>query len=220
MDRPIINIKKRNPELFSKAFEFTEKRSSQESEIGNYRKRFQYNPNKINQDILCGILGEVAFYIWASEDKKYYNMPPPDFTIYDNLHKSWTPDFTFTENNIELKIHIKSQDVKQANRFGECMVLQKSNQNGKGGHDVGIYNCGNNDFLVHCIILDKNIGIVKINEIINVKTVLSNNLLQKPVLTRLEKIKEVIYIETNPNSTLRSIRGSGLSTGLEILPEN
>lgn len=85
-----------------------------------YAYRGQGNILKVKTDITVGKLGEIAAYNFLSP--KYPNLSGPDFQIYQKKDKSWSPDLLDPVANI--KVGVKSQDIKSSNAYGMSWVFQ------------------------------------------------------------------------------------------------
>ncbi len=87
-----------------------------------YASRGQKNNDKRTQDQLCGKLAEIAVFSYFKA--KGIETTPPDFNIYTKAKKSWDHDI----KNQELNLHIKSQNVEQAKKYGTSFVFEKSDK--------------------------------------------------------------------------------------------
>jgi len=95
------------------------------SSLDYYKTRGQENADKIKQDIYNGRLAELAVY------KHYHGLEGcqigmPDFNVYDGSNKSYEADLFFTFNEKKYNLHVKSQHIDQANRFGSSWSFQKN----------------------------------------------------------------------------------------------
>lgn len=87
--------------------------------IDCYRKRKQYNIDKIKQDIFLGKLAEWGvFFIYLS--RGCTNILPPDMKVYSRNKKSFDGDLKWGLYNL----HIKSQTFESADRYGDSWIFQ------------------------------------------------------------------------------------------------
>jgi len=84
-----------------------------------YKKRKQFNYDKIKQDIFIGKLAEWGvFFIYLQRGR--HNIIPPDMNVYSKKKKSFDPDMRWGLFNI----HIKSQTYESASRYGDSWIFQ------------------------------------------------------------------------------------------------
>lgn len=145
----------------------------------NYiRNRNQTNVDKMITDHYYGKLGELAVWHYFSKTKNI-EMSPPDFKITSK--KSFDADLNLSEYNI----HVKSQHIGQANRFGISWMLQKTDKLVSSPKDV--------DLFAFCIV-DENDN-VEILKLVYAKDIKYG----EPKLDKLKNNKTVIYYEDNEN---------------------
>lgn len=106
-------------DIVDRAIEFSE--ASVSSNANKYARRNQNDIEKIKQDIKIGRIGEEIVYLSLKD--KFSDISKPDYTIYDAKDKSWDPDLK--TNNI--KIAVKSQDIRSDLQFGTSWVFQFNN---------------------------------------------------------------------------------------------
>lgn len=84
-----------------------------------YKKRNQFNYEKIKQDIFVGKLAEWGVFFTYLKRRRY-NINPPDMQIYSRQKKSFDPDLRWGLYNL----HIKSQTCESADRYGDSWIFQ------------------------------------------------------------------------------------------------
>jgi hypothetical protein len=100
-----------------------------------WQRRFPVNPEKMHRDTVLSKLGEIgaAHYLrslgfWAAE---------PDFEIYGKKEKSYAADILLPGST---GIHVKTQDVAQARRYGTSWVFMKRDPaTYEKSHDVVLF---------------------------------------------------------------------------------
>lgn len=80
----------------------------------------QHNVDKIKNDIIIGKLGEIAAYKYITSKGRVCTYP--DFNVYQAYEKTYEADLFSNDN----KIHVKTQDIDSANRFGTSWMFQKN----------------------------------------------------------------------------------------------
>lgn len=97
-----------------------------ETNVNQYARRNQGNRAKIINDIMVGKVAEFAVY-------QYYksmglDCTQPDTTVYEAKKKSFDADLIVSEN-LDLKhIHVKSQLLSSAKRYGASWMFQKTDK--------------------------------------------------------------------------------------------
>jgi hypothetical protein len=91
-------------------------------DTGFYATRNQFNNEKRIQDQIIGKIAEIVVFSYFKE--KGIETTPPDFNIYKKSKKSWDHDI----KNQELNLHIKSQSVEQAKKYGTSFVFEKTDK--------------------------------------------------------------------------------------------
>lgn len=99
--------------------------------VDEYAKRGQSNRDKIINDIYIGKLGEAAM---AKYLKSHGTVLGPDYTIYGKRKKSFDADLHYNEQ----KLHIKTQSLFSAEKYGISWILEKRDPllNGKNQEDL------------------------------------------------------------------------------------
>jgi hypothetical protein len=162
----------------SKATKFAE--DQMETSKSLYKYRGEQNESKIKQDIIIGKLGEIAVYQYLKE--KEYEANRPDFTIYNRVNKSFAADI----NCGSYDIHVKSQGVESARRYGNSWLLQRSDKLIKSPHK--------DEFLAFTNV-DLDSMSVNILGIIRAKDIIDYNLLDECRVPRYRHTKVALYWE-------------------------
>ena len=102
----------------SKIRKFAEDRVAGSKDL--YANRGESRVDKMIDDIVCGTMGEYAVYKLL----RAASLPctKPDLTIYETKKKSFSADLF----SGELNIHVKSQTVFSAERYGYSWLCQRS----------------------------------------------------------------------------------------------
>lgn len=87
-----------------------------------YEYRGEMCENKMWQDIVIGVMGEFAVYQYLKSQNVITSKP--DLNIYPGRRKSFDADLF----NAEIDVHVKSQGVKSAERYGNSWLLQRSDK--------------------------------------------------------------------------------------------
>lgn len=168
-------------EEINKCKEFSEK-----IDTSFYAKRNQFNNEKRKKDQLIGKLGEILSYNYLKN--KISDISYPDFNIYEKKNKSWDFDMKSSSHNI----HVKSQDIEQAKRYGESWIFQAGDK--QKGYDKEIFDrLSKNQFVSFCIIdIKNNCGTIK--SIVNVDFIHENSFFKLPKLEWLQQMnKKAVY---------------------------
>lgn len=86
-----------------------------------YKRRGQNDPSKIKQDIYYGKLAEYAVYAMYLEMGQ--ECTKPDIGVYKRRNKSYNADMIVNDT---FNLHVKSQLIKQSERFGLSWMFQKN----------------------------------------------------------------------------------------------
>lgn len=86
--------------------------------MSQYRRRNQSNPERIVAQIIDGKLGELFAYHYLK--KQGFESTMPDFEIYTARQKSFDADLY----SHKTAIHVKSQNITSAKRYGSSWVFQ------------------------------------------------------------------------------------------------
>jgi len=89
------------------------------SSLDEYARRKQINEHKIKNDIMLGKLAEFGVYFIYLERGRN-NITTPDINVYNHTEKSFSPDLKWGLFNL----HVKSQTLESANRYGNSWVFQ------------------------------------------------------------------------------------------------
>lgn len=172
-----MNMKKFSfsPEDVAKCTEFSEA-----VDTSLYAKRNQWDVAKRKADSKIGKLGEVAVYNILKE--KYPSITSPDFKIYKPREKSW--DFDLKDPSFNL--HIKTQEVMQAAKYGESWIFQNEDKHiFKDYSDKDYIAFVGMDWVQKC-------GTIK--QILPVSLLHEMKLFKKPILAKLYS-KSAVYFE-------------------------
>ena len=89
------------------------------SNLDCYKKRKQFNQDKIKNDILIGKIAEWGvFFVYLN--RGIANIGFPDMQIYPTEDKSFDCDLSCGS----YKLHIKSQTYQSAHRYGDSWIFQ------------------------------------------------------------------------------------------------
>lgn len=113
----VINL---NQQERMKCLTFAEK--CVDSNIDAYHKRGQKNREKIINDIYQGKTCELALSLYLT--KIGFPQHEPDFEIYEKSKKSFSADLSVGD----FKIHVKSQNAEQAEKYGMSWVFEKKDK--------------------------------------------------------------------------------------------
>jgi len=119
-------------DIFDKCVKFG--LDSAPSSTDKYARRNQSDPIKIAKDIRNGKIAEEMVYAKVVTD--YPKLSKPDFNIYSKKDKSWDPDLK--DQDSDMRIAVKSQEIESAIHYGESWVFQFGN-GGKYDCDTGIF---------------------------------------------------------------------------------
>lgn len=159
---------------------------SASSSTNYYKQRNQFDPKLIEAQIFQGKLGEFATYNYLKD--KLINLTQPDIKIYSSKNKSFDVDL----QSDEYKIHVKTQTVEQAKRFGGSFIFQYNGIEKSGHNDDEVFSpIGNN--LVSFVFLDLNNHIAKIAGITNLNYLHKYNLFKLPIKKELQNNKRAVY---------------------------
>jgi hypothetical protein len=98
-----------------------------QSLVEKYSKRGQCNPTKIRQDMRNGLIGEVGAWVFLEKEYGRGSATQPYLLKLDG--SNMRDDFYHNSDiivNDRLNIHVKTQESKQAERFGSAWVFQRS----------------------------------------------------------------------------------------------
>ena len=86
--------------------------------MSQYRRRNQSNPERIVAQIIDGKMGE--WFAYHHLKRQGFEPTVPDFEIYTARHKSFDADLYSNKT----AIHVKSQNIGSAKRYGSSWVFQ------------------------------------------------------------------------------------------------
>ena len=139
------------------------------SSFPEYKKRNQYNKDKIINDIYIGKSAEFLVYNFLISKQK--QLAPPDLTIYKKHKKSYDADLRLKDVNI----HVKSHKVN--GNFPISWVFQKN--------DPLLLQRKDNDYLA-LVVMDKGVNNMYLKKIKDV-------VFKEPVKESLRKTKLCVY---------------------------
>lgn len=142
-----------------------------------YARRNQFDRSKIINDIIIGKLGEIAVYHYLCK-KRNIECEYPDFEIYSKEYKSFDSDIRCEKYNI----HVKSQNISSAEKFGDSWQFQKK--------DKLTFDPEPNDLI--CLTTVCN-NIVEIKKIVYAKDIVDKY--KEPVLEKLRTTKTTLYLK-------------------------
>ena len=146
-------------------------------------RRNQYNLEKMMMDNIVGKIGEwaVCFQCW----KEGYNCSEPDMEIYTSSGKSFDADLILEGQDM----HVKSQSVESAERYGTSWTFQKGGR-GYGHTDPIISEGGGYGIFTVVDIRNKCVDIYG-----PLTTEEVRDKLRDPKLERLKATKTCLYLE-------------------------
>lgn len=152
--------------------------------VNRYKFRNQRNVKKIEKQIFTGKLAEVAVDTYF----RFMGYEPnePDFTIYKNKKKSWDCDLKIEG----VSIHIKSQDVSSAKKYGTSWMFQFSSSRGSG-EDFDEVLEDPDGIVVFCLVDGNKVSF----EFIGRTSKCIPALLKEPRVHQLRNYKRVVYLE-------------------------
>jgi hypothetical protein len=159
--KTITDYQEKQCDLFSKFSVF--------SSLEEYKKRNQFDKEKIINDIYNGKVAEFMVYNFLILKQKKVNSP--DLNIYENYNKSYDADLSLQGANI----HIKSHNVNS--NFPVSWVFQKK--------DSLITKIKDDDFLA-LVVMNKEINYMYLKKI-------SEVIFKEPVKESLKETKLCIY---------------------------
>lgn len=115
-----MTIIKYGKRLLNKCEKFATKRITGSAHL--YKYRGESRQDKMIDDIKIGCLGEWAVYKHLQQ--LGYDPSEPDMKIYEKRRKSFDADIYCDE----IEVHVKSQGVKSAKRYGNSWLVQRSDK--------------------------------------------------------------------------------------------
>ena len=188
------------PEEMKRAEDFAIKKSVTTEKI--YRARRQSNSAAIIAQSVIGHMGEIATYKFLTESG--FSCSEPNDEIYTKGKNFIRPDF----NCEQYHIHVKSQSVQSANKYGTSWTFQKSSTRGRFRHQDPIltpWKVKDHDMLA-CCICDPKTATVSILACLQIYLIHQNNLFEDPVLNKLKGLKKVIYFDDQNKRNLMLIK--------------
>ena len=159
-----------------KCRKFAEDRIGLSEEL--YRKRGEANVDKMLDDITIGAMAEWAVYKHLKE--KGVECSKPDFEIYDAKKKAFSADLITTNH----AVHVKSQSLLSANKYGSSWLFQKT--------DKLLSKPSDQDVMVFCIVDGEE---VEIKALVSVVDVVDNDLTSEPKVWKYRFTKHAIYLD-------------------------
>lgn len=156
-------------------------------DTGFYATRNQSNNEKRIKDQIVGKLGELATFIYFKD--KAVELTQPDFKLYSKAEKSW--DFDLKGDGINL--HVKSQAIEQAKRYGESWIFQNQ--------DKHIFRDVSDKDYVCFVTVDLDRQSAEIKSIVKLEDLHKQDLFKKPKLAHLTS-KSAVYF-TDLKNTLK-----------------
>jgi hypothetical protein len=160
--------------------------ASVQSSIDKYKRRNQFNVEKIIKDIKVGKLGEECVYDLVS--KTYPTLSKPDYNIYDKKDKSWLPDLKTNE----FFLAVKTQNIDSAIAYGESWVFQY-NFGKNYDCDKGIFKSEDDNHYVAFVAMNVPKRFANIRAIVKVSWLHKNKLFKEMKKENLRGNKLAIY---------------------------
>lgn len=123
-----------------------------------YKDRNQNNTNTQKSQNSCGKIFEIAVCKWLQS--RGQEVSQPDFSLYAVKDKSYAPDLIWDGQ----PLHIKSQPIESAGKFGESYTFQFADKSGKqnnGDYDKQIFDNPNSQDRIIMGLVDGNIAIIR-----------------------------------------------------------
>jgi hypothetical protein len=139
------------------------------SSLSEYKKRNQFDKDKIVNDIYNGKKAEFMVYNFLVSKNK--QTTSPDLNIYEKHNKSYSPDLLLKNANIHVKSHVVNSN------YPVSWVFQKK--------DPLIFDLKNNNFLALVVINEEN-NYMYLKKITEVK-------FEPPFKKSLEQTKVCVY---------------------------
>lgn len=139
----------------------------------------QFNKDRRREQHMSSKLAEFAVYQFFQS--KNIHVTEPDLSIKSRGNKSWDPDIEI--NNQKIPIHVKSREVKMAEKYGLSWIGEKT--------DKKLYK-EPEGYLALCLVEDK---LVKIYTFIESKFVKESGFFREPKLKKHREKKFAIYYE-------------------------
>lgn len=159
---------------------------SEEVDTTLYARRNQFDNEKRKKDAKIGKLGEFAVVHFLK--KKVKDISPPDCEIYSAKQKSWDYDLKSSKFNI----HVKTQDITQAYKYGESWIFQNEDKHIFREYDK------EKDYVAFVIVnlITKE---AQIKGICKLQLLHDNNLFALPKLIHLQGNKRAVYMSDLEN---------------------
>ncbi len=170
--------------VFNRCQQFAKKEYKTTKHVRANRK--QFNQERIIHQTTIGKIGEFAVMFALLEKGHAINSPDMEIT----MNKSFDADLCW--NNRPL--HVKSQSRKSAEKFGTSWTFQKGGYG--NGHTDPLTKKVLDEDVVFCVVDEKKVIIYGPYPWMKVKP-----LLRDPVLERLKKIKQCVYLEDLKSET-------------------
>jgi hypothetical protein len=170
MERIVVNIALDD---YLKCVQFAH--DSIETNLDEYSRRNQNRVHKILNDIIIGKVAEFGVYKYLSQKHK---LEEPDLKIYDKNNKSFDADLKI----VGYDIHVKSQSIEQAEKYGVSWSFQKEDQL--------TTNPTKKDVIFLCLVNDLEVIILNYGKASKYK-----GLYGEPIKESLKFSKKVLYFE-------------------------
>jgi hypothetical protein len=165
------------------ATEFSEKQDT-----SFYATRNQTNATKRTLDAKIGKLGEFAVYRLLLPTLP--NLSPPDCAIYEAKHKSWAFDLVAKDYNI----HVKSQDVRQSERYGMSWLFQFGDPSSRRGYDKEIFDKITPNQVIAFTTIDTSTNTAEVKAVVRLELLHEHNLFGEAKLPQLRVAnKKAVY---------------------------
>ena len=150
--------------------------------VEHYKERYQFNIDKMTDDIIVGKLGEFAVYNYLKNSK--HGCTKPDLKVYPKEEKRFKSDLIYGR----WRMCVKSQSMEQSKVFGLSWTFQ-SGGNGVGHRDHILD--GVVKWMFAGCLVDGNT--VYIKTIIPMEIVLDEGVLKEPKMSIYYGVKKVLY---------------------------
>lgn len=161
----------------NKCIDFAETRIDMSSKLYSYRGKT--SREKMVEDIVVGTMGEYAVYNYLKSQNVI--TCKPDTKIYENRRKSYDADLV----GPDIKVHVKSQSVDSAKKYGNSWLLQKT--------DKVIKDPGCNEYFAFCEV-DVDTRKVRILGIVKCRDIVKNELLGECKVPYFRHSKVALYM--------------------------
>jgi len=172
-----------NNDQYLKARDFARSRLLGSKKLYEYRG--EVKEDKIFNDIVIGVMGEFAAAAYLRK-KGYTKVTRPDLKIYEGKRKNYSADLTCNHGKDLLDIHVKSQGLTSAKRYGNSWLLQKSDKITKDP--------GENEYILFTNV-DLEARIVTVLGVSKMEDIISQGLLDECRVPRYRHSKYALYFK-------------------------